>query len=314
MRRCDGWRRDCGLPRSNWDRCRRKGSSLGRPGGCAVFRRVRRKGASAPGAPVHVNGFWGTSTTDIWSVGSGILLARTHCRVHGGIPMTRAFVTTAFALGLIAVACSSTAPPPGPASGTAGGAEDAGASSSGAGSGASSSGTGTSASSSTSGGMSSSSSSGGASTVDDGGSSGTAGSSSGSSSGNGSADAQAQDATEPADASPVDADFGDASWLAGSDPAPDGKAGIYLCPKAWTQEQCCAFLCTCVEHLCTDSPLDAPRIPMCMTMCNGLSDMRARCQVYHCFESVSPTGMKDHDSHCGHASGRVGGGACPYTQ
>jgi hypothetical protein len=107
---------------------------------------------------------------------------------------------------------------------------------------------------------------------------------------------------------------GDSGWMPGGDPAPDGKAGIHLCDVSWTQMQCCQFLCSCVEHLCTDSPLDAPRIPGCMTMCMGLTDMRARCQVYHCFESVSPTGIKDHDSHCGHATGRVGGGGCPYMQ
>jgi hypothetical protein len=124
-----------------------------------------------------------------------------------------------------------------------------------------------------------------------------------------------EDATSVPDAPPFsDAGLGDAGWLAGSSPAPDGKAGIYLCAKNWTQMECCTFLCSCLDHICTDSPLDAPRIPMCMSMCLGLTDMRARCQVYHCFESVSLSGMKDHASHCGHASGRVGGGACPYMQ
>jgi hypothetical protein len=38
--------------------------------------------------------------------------------------------------------------------------------------------------------------------------------------------------------------------------------------------------------------------------------MRARCQVFHCYESKNPGATKDHVSHCGHASGRVGGGSC----
>ena len=89
-----------------------------------------------------------------------------------------------------------------------------------------------------------------------------------------------------------------------------GKPYIHLCKKEWTQAQCCEFLCSCLNSYCESSPMDKPRIPMCMSMCMKLTDARARCQVYHCFESQSPTAVKDHDSHCGHASGRVGGGSC----
>jgi hypothetical protein len=127
-------------------------------------------------------------------------------------------------------------------------------------------------------------------------------------------DAAVQDVAQSGEASFDEASVGDSGWVPGGDPAPDGKPGIHLCPTSWNQQQCCDFLCSCMQHLCTDSPMDAPRIPMCMSMCLGLTDMRARCQVYHCFESVSPSGVKDHLSHCGHASGRVGGGACPYMQ
>jgi len=65
-----------------------------------------------------------------------------------------------------------------------------------------------------------------------------------------------------------------------------------------------------VNHLCTDSPQDKTFIPNCMTMCGKLAPARARCQVFHCFESKSPTAVADHASHCGHATGRVGGGSC----
>jgi hypothetical protein len=106
------------------------------------------------------------------------------------------------------------------------------------------------------------------------------------------------------------ASVGDGGWNPGGF-VPQEKPTVHLCPKEWTQTQCCAFLCECLNHVCEDSPLDKPRIPSCMSMCMGLTDARARCQVYHCFESVSPSGMPDHASHCGHATGRVGGGGCP---
>ena len=65
-----------------------------------------------------------------------------------------------------------------------------------------------------------------------------------------------------------------------------------------------------MNHLCTDSPQDQPFIPKSLAMCMKLNPARARCQVYHCFESKSPTAVNDHASHCGHATGRVGGGSC----
>jgi hypothetical protein len=132
--------------------------------------------------------------------------------------------------------------------------------------------------------------------------------------GSGGADASAPDAAS-ADASTPAGDGGGLvnGWDPGV-PAYAGKAGIYLCPKAYNQQQCCQLLCACNEHVCGDSPMDKPRLGGCMAMCMNLSDARARCQVYHCFESSSPSGVKDHASHCGHASGRVGGGGCPaYT-
>jgi hypothetical protein len=112
--------------------------------------------------------------------------------------------------------------------------------------------------------------------------------------------APASDATSPS--------AGDAGAF-GGDILP-GRPYIHLCKKEWSQAQCCEFLCSCLNANCMNSPMDKPRIPMCMSMCMKLTDFRARCQVFHCFESQSPTATKDHDSHCGHASGRVGGGSC----
>jgi hypothetical protein len=49
-----------------------------------------------------------------------------------------------------------------------------------------------------------------------------------------------------------------------------------------------------------------------MTWCPKITSMQARCHVYHCYISISPTGgIKDHDSHCGHAAHQVAGGSCP---
>jgi hypothetical protein len=103
----------------------------------------------------------------------------------------------------------------------------------------------------------------------------------------------------------------DGGYDPGGDPWPaGGRPYIHLCKKEWDQTQCCQFLCDCVNHNCTDSPADKSFIPNCMTMCTKLNFARARCQVFHCFESKSPTAVKDHASHCGHATGRVGGGSC----
>jgi hypothetical protein len=113
------------------------------------------------------------------------------------------------------------------------------------------------------------------------------------------------------DGSVGDASSDDGGYNPGGDPWPaGGRPYIHLCKPEWSQTQCCQFLCDCVDHLCTDSPQDAKFIPNCMTMCSKLSPARARCQVYHCFESKSPTAVADHASHCGHATGRVGGGSC----
>jgi hypothetical protein len=116
------------------------------------------------------------------------------------------------------------------------------------------------------------------------------------------------DAPMAADSSPSDGGSSDAD--PGGVPYPT-KPEVRICPKDWNQTQCCAFLCSCLTNLCSDSPMDKARIPGCMSMCMGLSDARARCQVYHCYESKSRSGIGDHASHCGHASGRVGGGGCP---
>ena len=93
-----------------------------------------------------------------------------------------------------------------------------------------------------------------------------------------------------------------------------GRPDLRICKKEWTAEQCCAFLCACLNKLCTDSPKGRPGIATCMSWCPKLSDMARRCHVYHCYVSVSPTGgIKDHDSHCGHAADQVAGGSCPTT-
>jgi len=235
--------------------------------------------------------------------------------------MTRSLLTAVCALGLVFVACSSNDVTGGSTAASGAGTSGSATGSSGATSGSGQGSGGTSAGTS----GTSSGASAGAPTGDDAGSSGTpAGAAEAGEPDTGTAEASAGDDASSDDAATADATVGDGNffdspvgdsgWNPGGDPAPDGKAGIHLCPVDWTQEQCCEFLCSCVQHLCTDSPLDVPRIPMCMSMCLKLTDARARCQVYHCFESVSPTGSKDHDSHCGHATGRVGGGGCPYSQ
>jgi hypothetical protein len=118
------------------------------------------------------------------------------------------------------------------------------------------------------------------------------------------------DGPAAADAAKADGGGGDAGDLFTAGEEVAGRPWIRLCPKAWDQTRCCMYLCQCLGQLCTDSPMDASRIPMCMSMCSKLTDFRARCQVFHCFESKNPGAVKDHASHCGHASGRVGGGSC----
>jgi hypothetical protein len=90
-----------------------------------------------------------------------------------------------------------------------------------------------------------------------------------------------------------------------------GKPWIRLCAKDATQAQCCDLLCRCLNKHCADSPADQANIAKCSNLCMGYSNMAMRCHVYHCFESLNPNVTKDHVSHCGHASNRVGGGGCP---
>jgi hypothetical protein len=111
----------------------------------------------------------------------------------------------------------------------------------------------------------------------------------------------------------TDAGSGDGGADPGGDPVP-GKPWLRLCPRDWDQAKCCQFLCSCLERLCDDSPMDKARFAGCMSMCTKLTDFRARCQVYHCFESKNPGATRDHVSHCGHASGRVAGGSCSIIQ
>jgi hypothetical protein len=112
------------------------------------------------------------------------------------------------------------------------------------------------------------------------------------------------DAMTAADASGTDA-YPDSAFLT-------GRPDIRLCKKEWSMEQCCAFLCSCLNTICADSAKAKPGLATCMSWCPKISSMAARCHVYHCYVSISPTGgIKDHDSHCGHAANQVAGGGCP---
>jgi hypothetical protein len=91
-----------------------------------------------------------------------------------------------------------------------------------------------------------------------------------------------------------------------------GKPVVRLCKKEWSRERCCAFLCQGLREVCADSPRSQPGIESCPTWCPTLSDKDVRCHVFHCYVSISPTGgIKDHDSHCRHASHQLPGGGCP---
>ena len=91
-----------------------------------------------------------------------------------------------------------------------------------------------------------------------------------------------------------------------------GRPDIRLCKKEWSNEQCCAFLCSCLGTICADSQKAKPGLANCMSWCPKISTMAVRCHVYHCYVSISPTGgINDHDSHCGHAANQVQGGGCP---
>jgi hypothetical protein len=102
-----------------------------------------------------------------------------------------------------------------------------------------------------------------------------------------------------------------AAQTVASDHLPD-RPDLKICKKEWTAEQCCAFLCSCLHDICGDSARAAPGLPSCAAWCPTLTDKARRCHVYHCYVSISPTGgIKDHDSHCGHAADQLPGGACP---
>jgi hypothetical protein len=116
---------------------------------------------------------------------------------------------------------------------------------------------------------------------------------------------------------PVEKPAGPDAMSMSTDAYPDsdflpGRPDIRLCKKEWNMEQCCAFLCSCLNTICADSAKAKPGLASCMTWCPKISNMAARCHVYHCYISISPTGgIKDHDSHCGHAANQVAGGGCP---
>jgi hypothetical protein len=210
--------------------------------------------------------------------------------------MMRLLVTSALAAGLVVLGCGGSMPNKSTGMGETGG--EGGDATGGSGTG----GKGTGGSAQT-----------GGSNGSTGGAPGTGGAATGGSPGTGGSGEVTPDASSPdapgADAmSMMSVEAGSGSAL-GGEPFP-GKPWIHLCPKAWNQTQCCELLCQCLPALCSDSPQDAPRFAGCMSMCTKLTDMRARCQVYHCFESKNPGAVKDHASHCGHASGRVGGGSC----
>jgi hypothetical protein len=110
---------------------------------------------------------------------------------------------------------------------------------------------------------------------------------------------------------PGNADGGGGDGIPDSDFLP-GRPDIRLCKKEWTTAQCCAFLCSCLNTICADSPKGKPGLASCMSWCPNISSMAQRCHVYHCYISISPTGgINDHDSHCGHAANQVQGGGCP---
>jgi hypothetical protein len=223
--------------------------------------------------------------------------------------MIRLLVTSVLALGLVALGCNKSSDVGADNTGEGGMESDSGGSGPAAkgGSGGTHNGSGGSASGgSASGGSASGGSSDSGGTPGSGGSSDSGGSGGGTGSGGSATDGpSAGDDAGPADASPGD------GYNPGGDPWPGGgRPYIHLCKPEWNQTQCCQFLCDCVNNLCTDSPKDKTYIPNCMTMCGKLGFPRARCQVFHCFESKSPTAVADHESHCGHATGRVGGGSC----
>jgi hypothetical protein len=217
-----------------------------------------------------------------------------------------------FALCLLVAACKPGSEVPAPTSPERTGGVGGGGSGGRGGSGGKSGG-GTGGSASTAG-------SGGTPVAGTGGSAGTGGGGAGGSGTGGSAGIGGSSGTggsAPADAAPTkDAPVtGDSRAEAGGELESahlPGRPDLKICKKEWTPEQCCAFLCSCLVNICSDSPKGKPGIATCMNWCPKLGDMARRCHVYHCYVSISPTGgIKDHDSHCGHAADQVPGGGCP---
>lgn len=219
--------------------------------------------------------------------------------------MTRAHLMPVLALSLLALACTKEDDASGPSpdrTGGTGGTARGGASGSGNG-GA----TGSGGSSSSSGGATGS----GGSVTSTGGSTGSGGAGSGGTSGSGGVGGTGgSDAAADAPRSDTAASDATGGGEAGAVPPEEtlpNKPWIRLCPKAATQTECCEFLCQCLDKVCANSPRDKLPHDSCMNSCAKLNNMQLRCRVYHCYESQN----RDYESHCGHASGRVGGGGCP---
>ena len=139
-----------------------------------------------------------------------------------------------------------------------------------------------------------------------GGTTGTGGTSGGTGGTTASPDAPVEKPPAASDSGPsTDATYPDSDFL-------PGRPDIRLCKKEWTLEQCCNFLCSCLNSICADSAKAKPGLATCGTWCPKINISAARCHVYHCYISISPTGgINDHDSHCGHAANQVAGGGCP---
>lgn len=226
--------------------------------------------------------------------------------------LSRSFLVPCLSLGLCLLisACSSSddAKPGGP---TAGAGGKGGATASGGTGGSGSGG----APGSGGGGAGASGGSGGGAGGTPGGSGGISGSggggADGATGGSGGSGQDAADAVTTQDAPRVDGGAGEGRPAILSEGADyPGRPEVRICPKEWTQAQCCDFLCRCLNDICSDAPKAQKGIPTCGTWCPKLSNMAMRCHVYHCFESVSMGGKKDHDSHCGHAADQVPGGMC----
>lgn len=221
--------------------------------------------------------------------------------------MVRVFTAGVLALSLLALGCNKNDDGgAGPTAGTRGGGATGGtrASTGGAGGSSSTAGSGGSSSSAGSGGSSSAGGSGGSASA------GSTGAAIDASDVDGDVDAPAVDASldaiDAAAASDASAPVSDGPLEVGGTKLPD-RPWIHLCPKDYTQPQCCTYLCECLKTNCsTEKNVDS-----CMASCMNAADHATRCRVFQCYESLDPRVPQDHVSHCGHASGRVGGGDCP---